>query len=399
MPHSKALEARSGSNLAFSAQLEDEFQASQQSARMRRLRRSLPLSLLVYNGFLVADFFLAPATLPLALFLHFVVVSPLIIVSSLAYGTTTVAWVNMALALLAPAALAGQVMAIYALNSGGDIANYGYLAVLTFVHVSELQRLGYRYNVIATLVILAIAGAGFALGAGSSLSKATALMIIATVGWAAVRSSWFTERAQRRDFLNRLRERDMRTTAEWAAGHDPLTGLRNRRGLQSDADAVFHGGTYQGRAALLMIDVDHFKAFNDRYGHLAGDECLMCVAGVLQRLVTAGQGTCTRYGGEEFVVLLPGADRAEAIALANAISVAIQDLGLRHGESSVADVVTVSIGVCAAQLIGENLQSMLMQADAALYAAKVHGRNQVWPGGRNARQSGRGADAPVWAPR
>lgn len=126
-------------------------------------------------------------------------------------------------------------------------------------------------------------------------------------------------------------------------------------------------------------DVDHFKAFNDRYGHPAGDECLRLVAAELQRHATSPDDLVARWGGEEFVLILADTDPANAERKAQALVHAVQLLGIRHECSSTADSVTVSAGVatwCPGGAIAV-MEGLVDLADAALYEAKRQGRNRV----------------------
>ena len=148
---------------------------------------------------------------------------------------------------------------------------------------------------------------------------------------------------------------------------DGLTGLRNRRSLDDDLDRHCQHG--EERTAFLMIDVDHFKAFNDAYGHAAGDDVLRAVAASIERTVRSGDVTY-RYGGEEFCVLLPRTDDATASLVAERIRRAIETSHL-PGEARV----TISVGVAAGRA-GE-VAALIARADGALYAAKDGGRNRI----------------------
>lgn len=130
---------------------------------------------------------------------------------------------------------------------------------------------------------------------------------------------------------------------ESIANRDALTGTANRRALNA------YGGDLAAKTplALMMIDVDYFKRYNDRYGHQAGDECLSSVAQVLKMAVRAEGDLVARYGGEEFVVVLPGVSLAHATAIAERIQQKIREAGLPHAASAVASEVTVSIGIVA----------------------------------------------------
>ena len=160
---------------------------------------------------------------------------------------------------------------------------------------------------------------------------------------------------------------------------DGLTGLANRRHFDEAFETEWQRALRQGTPlAVLMLDVDHFKRYNDHYGHVAGDDCLRAVAGILKAAVRRAGELPARYGGEEFVVLLPGATEANALAEAENIRSGLELLSLPHTTSDVAQVVTVSVGVALFQpQRGQNPYSLIQAADAALYEAKHGGRNRV----------------------
>jgi len=161
---------------------------------------------------------------------------------------------------------------------------------------------------------------------------------------------------------------------------DALTGLYNRRCLdQVLLEAWKTTSTRREPLSLLMIDVDHFKQINDRYGHAAGDDCLREIAQRLQRHATTLGGVVARYGGEEFVVVLAHTDAEIAQALAEALRTAVGGSPIK---AAVAPLwVTISTGVATA-LPGakDSLGAVLKRADAALYRAKHEGRNRVAAG-------------------
>ncbi|MFA5939253.1 MAG: diguanylate cyclase [Sinimarinibacterium sp.] len=160
---------------------------------------------------------------------------------------------------------------------------------------------------------------------------------------------------------------------------DPLTGLPNRRGL----DEVL---TLEWRRcrrlfepiALLMIDIDQFKAYNDAHGHLKGDQCLQQVSGVLQSTASRAGEFVARYGGEEFVMVLPGTNRDAAALQAERVRAAVEGAAIAHGHSAVSPYVTISIGVATRSSNSTiSLEGLREAADSALYEAKHLGRNRV----------------------
>ena len=202
------------------------------------------------------------------------------------------------------------------------------------------------------------------------------------------RRSMFLQRMQLRG-LNQLaarQGRELRVLAEElraAARVDPLTGVANRLRLEEDLEMVTRRDFERAGGAALMIDIDRFKEYNDHHGHLAGDAVLRRVASALAAH-TRPTDRVYRFGGEEFLVLLPGASIIEALAVAERQRVAVEALGIlsgRPGRDDPDEVVTVSIGVATMTHDGDGSivrpDVWLKAADAALYESKVAGRNRV----------------------
>ena len=162
------------------------------------------------------------------------------------------------------------------------------------------------------------------------------------------------------------------------ASIDMLSGLANRRAFQSRLDFEWKKAQqFKNELSLLMIDVDHFKLYNDTYGHPEGDTCLTRLGEALAGIAAGTMGFAGRYGGEEFCLLLPNTSAQRALEIGETVRATVQELGLPHATSS-HQTVTVSIGVAAtlpndAQTPGDLIEA----ADAALYAAKHRGRNAV----------------------
>lgn len=177
------------------------------------------------------------------------------------------------------------------------------------------------------------------------------------------------------------REREMLATNDRLtvmASIDMLSGLANRRGFQSRLDFEWmKAQQYGSELSLLMIDVDHFKLYNDTYGHPEGDACLAKLGETLAGIAADNLGFAARYGGEEFCLLLPNTGAQHAMEVGEAVRAAIQALELPHATSS-HKTVTVSIGVACTLPSEESRPGDLIEAaDAALYAAKHRGRNTV----------------------
>jgi diguanylate cyclase (GGDEF)-like protein len=162
------------------------------------------------------------------------------------------------------------------------------------------------------------------------------------------------------------------------ASLDGLSGLANRRGFDRELEREWrHAGERGEPLGLMMVDIDHFKLFNDRYGHVAGDTCLRAVGETLSLVTLEHAVLVARYGGEEFALLLPGLTIERATAIAEEARQAVEDLLISHSESPCGHV-TVSIGV--ESMVPDKFQSaadLVEAADVALYDAKRRGRNTV----------------------
>lgn len=187
----------------------------------------------------------------------------------------------------------------------------------------------------------------------------------------------------------RMRERLETLSAELQAANsvltqlatvDALTGLTNRRGfdirLQQEIDAC---AREKKPLTLLLCDVDHFKRFNDALGHPEGDRCLAAVAKTLSQVCRRPRDGAFRYGGEEFALILPDTPRSGALTFARAVLRQLAATGIRHPDSPVSDVVTLSGGLTTCVPDPDtSAQDLLVRADEALYTAKSGGRNRIF---------------------
>jgi diguanylate cyclase (GGDEF)-like protein len=166
---------------------------------------------------------------------------------------------------------------------------------------------------------------------------------------------------------------------------DPLTGIANRRGFDSVLAHMWNRVENSGmQLSLLMIDIDHFKRFNDTYGHALGDTCLTTVAECLDGILTPLGGFVARNGGEEFAALLPATTLQQAIEIGETVRQSVARIQLAHGDDPLH--ITVSIGLASSERSKVSIGSALLAiADKALYDAKRGGRNQVaWRESREA---------------
>ncbi len=180
----------------------------------------------------------------------------------------------------------------------------------------------------------------------------------------------------------KVRERELEALTKrlkQLSNQDGLTGVPNRRYLEGAFSSEWRRSLREMRSlAFLMIDIDFFKAYNDTYGHVEGDKCLILVARAIRQCLRRPGDCMARYGGEEFAVLLPNTDVEGALKIASDIHAQVLMLGLHHSSSTVASQVTVSIGVDALRPTPDLAPATLIEsADSALYAAKRAGRNRI----------------------
>lgn len=191
------------------------------------------------------------------------------------------------------------------------------------------------------------------------------------------------ERKRREEELVRTKEELAEANArlEELSRYDELTGLANRRAFDQELETVWNlSHREEAPLSLAMVDIDHFKEYNDTYGHPAGDEVLERVASALQEVARRASDLVARYGGEEFAVILPQVPEEEAGELGERMRSRVEACGIEHGASSAGDVVTVSVGVATAPDVSRSeggREELVERADRALYRAKEAGRNRV----------------------
>lgn len=353
----------------FAAPVEAEFRRSnlRENRSLVRLACTLALLLIALRG---AEVLAIPATRPsLALFI--VVLSSSSALVWLAWGRAFerhyLRWAEV-LVPLRNCLVAIQVVHVAML---GQTEN---LMLLPMLLIGPFYFLGLQYRTalataVLTLTSMAAAAAAFHLPLLMAL-RGGALLIVsgATLAIAARQ----VEKRCRRSFL----ESSIMTEL---AQQDVLTGTKNRRVFDEYLPRLWRQAASDGRSlAILVIDVDSFKAYNDRYGHQAGDVALRRVALAIQGQARRPLDLVARYGGEEFAVILYDADCAGVRGTAERMRRAVEALAIEHRSSLSGAVLTISIGAAVvAPTVARNPSGALQLADEALYQAKAKGRNRV----------------------
>lgn len=380
--------------LRFPAALEQQFVNDSAPRRLRDFLLSGLLSLLVFNGFLLVDYLMAPDVFWLAFKIRVGMFTPFAIVALAGVWikrqnmSPQVATLVGECLVIISGTLAAACLAYILSNSHAITSQYYHVGLMIVIMYGNMvQRLRFWYAVVFSLAVYAIHIGGVMMvpAFNTRLILPIALLIGATMAFTLM-ANYALERDERRRYLLSLRRKqlllelgEVQERLQRLSRVDSLTGLFNRRHFQHHLSQTWQRASHdQASVSILMLDVDHFKAYNDRYGHPVGDQCLMQVAQAMQDSLRRPGDVVARYGGEEFIALLPGADQEAARLAAERIRGAIIKQAIPHEASVTASVVTASLGVVSCRAGGAlSEQDLIAAADAALYKAKETGRNQV----------------------
>ncbi len=392
----EALLAQGFTTLRFPQAFEARYQDDKATERLALLRRGALWTLLLFNGLLLPDWLMVPDQFESALRLRVLVYSPLILVGLFFIKDVSGPvreWSMLPLSLVAAA------ITVMLSLSSTDVLAPAYLICLAPILMFNGSILRTRFWIALLIDVLVLA---MFLGALAALPNPPmpimiplGLAILSTVVFTLFGLYWL-EHEERVNWVMQQREALLQDQLAQANAHlhrlarfDILTDVSNRRHFDEFIEHVWSRARHDGtEVALMMIDVDHFKAYNDHYGHPEGDACLRDVAGALTRHLRRPGDLVARVGGEEFAVVLPHANVMQAQATAERVRAGVALMARPHLASPEAGQrVTVSVGVAclAAGEAGASLARLMAAADAALYEAKTRGRNQVVVSGVSAR--------------
>jgi diguanylate cyclase (GGDEF)-like protein len=245
------------------------------------------------------------------------------------------------------------------------------------VYCTMIQQLPLRFAAMAMacMLVIQLVTTYIADFADFKTWQANALLFVSTAVLLLL-ASYFLERGSRLSYLFALRGRLLQAQLMAIARTDPLTQLFNRRHQGEVMAAIWaRAQDTPMTVAVILLDIDHFKAYNDSYGHLQGDECLKRLSAAVQRTAQANGALAFRFGGEEILILMTNAGASQARALAEAVQAAVAELDIPHPVFGEGARVTISQGIAAGTAPYIRADSLIGSADSALYAAKNAGRN------------------------
>ena len=376
--------------LRFPSALEKRFQHDTAADRLRVIIITAFLVVILFNGYLLTDSLMIPDVFAEAVTLRTGLFTPVCLIGLYVLIKTPSPFFREVLVLLA--SILASAISLYLLCISKDSLAGPYLTSMAMTVMFSHSVAQLRFWMAIILDILIVIGTAVAL----NFMPSAPLEVMIPVGMVLISTVTFTlfgcyslERDERQNWLLRLRESNLLNALRMAnerlekiSRSDLLTQVANRRHFDEFLTQVWDRAQVNGNeVSLIMIDVDHFKAYNDQYGHPAGDECLRQIASALKRRLRRPGDLVARFGGEEFIAVLTGTTLPIALQAADRIKVAIERLHLPHLGSQTNSFVTVSVGVASMRPKdqGTTRKALIVQVDEALYKAKNSGRNRVWP--------------------
>ena len=358
--------------LRFEGELETAYRRDQFRERLRYLRINLAILAVISLVVIQVDRIVMPAIGRIVPdFARTGIMLPLLLAGfAMTFVRRADAWYPRYIAIAMTAALVAISWVSISAIAGGEPRVFPRL-LLAVVAVYFVLGLAFRSAIAVNALGIAAFAAIATAKAVPSIELTHFMLTLVIANVICVAGAWNLEHARRTAWLEgqRLAETAMQ---------DGLTGIHNRRRFDDHLQRAWAQAIRERRPlALLLADIDHFKAYNDRYGHQAGDEAMKAVAGTLARFARRPLDLAARYGGEEFAIILFDAKRDHAERVAGEILEAVSGIGIVHQDSAAAPVLTVSIGIgCVLPAARRSWTGLVQLADQALYAAKDGGRNR-----------------------
>lgn len=363
--------------LRFDAELERRYAEETQPQRLQFLTTVGIYGAVIYNVFLLSDWLSLNDMFSYVALGRLCLITPLFIFLLLLGQRMNSRWAVETIA--ATGTVLGSIMPLVVMiySASPYRLHYQLGMLLIMVYCTMIQQLPARYAAVAMacMLVIQLVTTYIADFADFKTWQANALLFVATAVLLML-ASYFLERGSRLSYLYALRGRLLQAQLMAIALTDPLTQLFNRRHQGEVLSAIWaRAQDTPMTVAVILLDIDHFKAFNDSYGHLQGDECLKRLSRAIQQTAQEQGALAFRFGGEEILVLMTNAGASQARALAEALQAAVAQLDIPHPVLGEGARVTVSQGIAAGTAPFIKADALIGSADSALYAAKNAGRN------------------------
>ncbi len=375
--------------LRFPEELEERFHQDCAEQRLKVLLVNGVIVAVLFNWLLWTDSFMVPDVFDLSLKLRLFVFTPLTIACLIILAWVPFLWLREWSAFLW-GMLAGGITLFLCLHSQNAMAGPNLLSLMPIVMFANSMA---RMRFLQALVLDALCLLAFLYGWYATPPAPLSLMLPAFITLLACTAitlfgCYMHERQERLNWLRVVRENALQRELLRASEHleavsriDMLTEVSNRRHFDDFLQQVWDRARLDGsELSVMMIDVDHFKAYNERYGQPEGDACLKDIATTLKRRLRRPGDLIARYGGEQFIAVLVGTPLATATSAAERVRKGVENLNRLHAASNTQAVVTVSVGVACLRpnTPHSSPAQLIAAADEALYQAKSRGRNLVF---------------------
>ncbi|SDS87892.1 GGDEF domain-containing protein [Pseudomonas trivialis] len=371
--------ASGGRALRFSGDLEQRYEAETLEQRRQSLTTVGIGGLLVYNLFLISDWLTLNDVFTYLVLGRLCLITPMFIVLLLWIQRVNRRWTLEAITAAGPvlASLMPMVVMIYSYSPYRLHYQLGML--LLMVYCSMIQQLPLRYAAVAMslMLIIQLVTTYIADFSDFLIWQANFLLFASAVALLLM-ASWFLERGSRLSYLFALRGRLLQAQLMELARTDALTQLFNRHYQEEVLTSVWEYASHTPTSvAVILLDIDNFKAYNDNYGHPQGDTCLKLLSSAIKQAAQKRDALTFRFGGEEILVLMMNADVSKARHLAEDLRDVVAALNVPHPILGEGARVTISLGLAAAIAPQSDAGALIGAADAALYSAKHAGRDCI----------------------
>lgn len=363
--------------LAFDRELERRYETDTQRQRLQFLTSTGICGAIIYNLFLISDWLALKDVFAYVAMGRLLLITPMIVVILLLAKrlTSRRALETVSATATVLSSLMPLVVMIY--SDSPYRLHYQLGMLLLMVYCTMIQQLPLRFAAaaMACMLVIQLVTTHIAGFMDPVTWRANAFLYSSTVVLLLM-ASYFLERGSRLSYLYALRGRLLEVQLTEMARTDPLTQLFNRRHQGEVMAQVWQAASAEPTCVTaILIDIDHFKLYNDSYGHLQGDSCLKQISATIKRLSAQANAMSFRFGGEEMLVLLTGADGQQARQLGQDLCTAVSDLRLEHPALGQGAHVTISVGIAMGIAPYVSAHTLIGAADQALYAAKNAGRN------------------------